>query len=137
MFFSRWNKEKILLKLQGTLMLLACHKKSYLKCVKFSKYYVIFILIFFNVQNWGSQQGRDSCLKINKYYVIFRKFDTYQIAFLMTWKIKVSLTIVFCWYNCLDWLVIKILLHIYSMKIFEKNLYPRFLFFRMIIIWNY
>ena len=29
------------------------------------EYYVIF------VQNWDSQQGRDSCLKINNYYVIF------------------------------------------------------------------
>ena len=37
----------------------------------------------FKVQNWDSQQGRDSCLKINKYCVIFWKFDTYQIAFLM------------------------------------------------------
>ena len=44
----------------------------------------IYFCFFFNVQNWDSQQGRDSCLKINKYYVIFRKFDTYQIAFLMT-----------------------------------------------------
>jgi hypothetical protein len=31
------------------IMLLACHNKSYLKCVKFSKYYVIFILIFFHL----------------------------------------------------------------------------------------
>ena len=32
-----------------TQMLLACHKKSYLIRVKFSKYYVIFILIFFSM----------------------------------------------------------------------------------------
>ena len=65
--FWRWNQRFLFS------MLLAYHKKSYLICAEFSKYYVIFILIFFNLQNWDSQQGRDSCLKINKYYVIFRK----------------------------------------------------------------
>ena len=41
----------------------------------------IYFDFFFNSKL--RQQGRDSCLKIDKYYVIFRKFDTYQIAFLM------------------------------------------------------
>ena len=31
----------------------------------------IYFDFFFNVQNWDSQQGRDSFLQINKYYVIF------------------------------------------------------------------
>ena len=47
----------------------------------------ILFWFFFNVQNWDSQEGRDSCLKINKYYVIFRDFLASrfcQIAFLMT-----------------------------------------------------
>ena len=43
---------------------------------EFSKYYLIFIcFVFFNLQNWDSQQGRDSCLKIYKYYVIFLKVE--------------------------------------------------------------
>ena len=49
---------------------------------KFSNYYVISILIFFQVQNWDrwdSQQGRDSCLKINKYYGIF-KISNFKIS---------------------------------------------------------
>ena len=44
---------------------------SFIWIFEFLKNYVIFILIFFNVQNLDSQQDRDSCLKINKYYVIF------------------------------------------------------------------
>ena len=39
---------------------------------------------FFNLQNWDSQQGRDSCLKIFCNISKIRKFVTYQIAFLMT-----------------------------------------------------
>ena len=69
-----------------------CHnKKSYLICVEFSKYYVIFILIFFNVQNWDSQQGRDSCLKTNIYYVMssfWRKYILYY--YVIFWKFENS-----------------------------------------------
>ena len=34
----------------------------------------ILFWFFFKVENWDSQEGRDSCLKINKYYIIFRDF---------------------------------------------------------------
>ena len=65
------------------LMLLACNKKSYLICVKFSKYYIISIYF----QAAVSAQAV-SVLYVeknqNKYYEIFQKFDTYQITFLMT-----------------------------------------------------
>ena len=37
---------------------------------------------FFNVQNWDSQQGRDSCLKINKCYVTF-KLSNFKISSLI------------------------------------------------------
>jgi hypothetical protein len=71
------------------LMLLACPKKSYLtksrSYLEISKYYIFFDFdFFFNVQNWDSQEGRDSCLKTNKYYVIFLTSRFRWIAFLMT-----------------------------------------------------
>ena len=56
-----------------TLVLLACHKKNYLICVKFLKYYVTFIyfqtavsaLLAVSVYYFEKNQ--------NKYYIIFRK----------------------------------------------------------------
>ena len=35
----------------------------------------IYFDLFFYVQNWDSQQVRDSCLKINEYYTILRRFE--------------------------------------------------------------
>ena len=56
-------------------MSLACHKKSYLISVEFSKYYVIFIYF----QAAVSALLAVSVLYIeknqNKYYVIFRNFE--------------------------------------------------------------
>ena len=43
---------------------LACHNKSYLKCVKFSKYYVIFILIFFQRTKLRQSTGQRQLLEI-------------------------------------------------------------------------
>ena len=39
----------------------------------------VYFDFFFNVQNWDSQQDRDSCLKINKYYVIFENSTIWHI----------------------------------------------------------
>ena len=41
----------------------------------------ILFWIFFKVQNWDSQEGRDRCLKINKYYVIFQDFQISSNSF--------------------------------------------------------
>ena len=41
-------------------------------CRNFETLHNIYFDFLFNVQNWDSQQGRDSCLKINTYYVIFQ-----------------------------------------------------------------
>ena len=68
------------------LMYLACHKKRCLICVEFSNFRNIteyLFWFFFKVQNWDSQQGRDSCLKINKYYVIFENSTHTKLDFLM------------------------------------------------------
>ena len=65
-------------------MSLACHKKSYLICVEFSKYYVIFIYFQAAVPALLAVSVLIVEKNQNKYYIIFRKFDTYQIAFLMT-----------------------------------------------------
>ena len=45
------------------LMSLACHKKSYLICVEFSKYYVIFILIFIQRTKLRQQTGQRQLLE--------------------------------------------------------------------------
>ena len=58
-------------------MLLACHKKSYLICVEFSKHYVIFVEIFFSMyKTETANRAETAALKMNRYYVIFRKFNT-------------------------------------------------------------
>ena len=46
------------------------------------KYYVIF---FFDIENWDSQQGRDSYLKLDNYYIIFEISWNQQIA---EWETK-------------------------------------------------
>ena len=59
--FFRSDSDKLGLSFETNLMSLVSHKKSYFVCVNcwIVEYYVIFILIFFNVQNWDSQQGRE------------------------------------------------------------------------------
>ena len=62
------------------------HKKSYLVCVEFPNFRILCnIYLFASSCPWhvGCLNSQFCTLKKN-YYVIFRKFETYQIAFLMT-----------------------------------------------------
>ena len=60
------------------LMLLACHKKSYLICDEITNFLMFTKLLpfFFKVQNWDSQNRADSCLK--------KKFDIIDLSFAST-----------------------------------------------------
>ena len=66
---------------------------------EFSKYYEIFILIFFSTDKTETANRAETAAW--KWMNIFRKFHTYQITFLKTWQRLKSYTVFFKRNDCL------------------------------------